>query len=138
MRTVSYALLWVEAAILTIPTLFGLLMGVNVLTAALVGKLHSEEALLGLMLLCMLGLLVVGWYMLLERLINGPLALRNVSRLWWFAASIGAVLSVVGYLLLRTQSLFAGFSMAIYGVPTFVHLGLETWVWPPNSRWRVP
>jgi hypothetical protein len=133
MRTVSYVLLWVEAAILTVPTLFGLIMGIKVLAATVAGEMHSTDVSLGLMLLCMLGLQIVGWYMLSQRLFDGPLALRKVSRLWWLAASIGVLLSVTGFILLRTESKFAMFSMAIYGLPTFVHLALETWVWPPSQ-----
>jgi hypothetical protein len=132
MRTVSYVLLCVEAAILTVPTVFGLIMGLKVLVATLAGELRSAEIPLGIMLLCMLGLLIVGWYMLTQRLFDGPLALRKVSRLWRLAAGLGALVSVTGFILLRTESKFAMFSMAIYGVPTFVHLALETWVWPPS------
>jgi hypothetical protein len=133
MRTVSYVLLCIQAAILLIPTFFGLVMGVNALTTTLAGKLQSADVLPGLMYLCMLGLLIVGWYMLSQRLFNGPYALRKVSLLWWLAAGLGALLSLIGCILLPTQSLFASFSMAVYGVPTFVHLALETWVWPPNN-----
>ena len=138
MRTVSYVLLWIEATVLLIPTFFGLIMGVKVLAAALSGQLKTSEISLGLMLLCMLALLILGWYMLFQRLANGPLALRTVSPLCWLAAASGALLSIVGFILLRTQSLFAFFSLAIWGIPTFAHLALETWVWPPNNRWRGP
>jgi hypothetical protein len=136
MRTLSHVLLCIEATVLIIPTLFGLIMGINVLVAALSGKLTTADLTLLLMLLCMLALLVLGWYVLFQRLVNGPLALRNLPPACWIAAAGGAVLSIVGYLLQVqvTQSRFAFFSLAIFGVPTFIHLTLETWVWPPNNR----
>ncbi len=138
MRTVSYVLLCVEAVVLAIPTLFGLIMGIKLLAAAMTGGLPSDDIPLGMMFLCMLGLLVVGWHMLCQRLANGPLALRAVSRLWWVAAGLGGIVAVCGYALLRTDSRLAMFSMAIYGVPTLIHLALETWVWPPKQRLERP
>ena len=133
-------LLWVEAAILAVPTLAGLVIGVKALGAALTGSVPLDQVPLGLMLLCMLGLLVVGWYLLSQRLANGPLALRNVSRFWWIAAGAGALLSVAGYtlMIMGSESRFVMFSMAIYGIPTLLHLTLETWVWPPDKRMERP
>jgi hypothetical protein len=136
MRTLSYALLWVEAVILVVPTLGGLIMGMKGLAAALTGSIPFDQVPLGLILLCLLGLLVVGWYLLSQRLTNGPLALRKVSRSWWIAAGVGALLSVAGFTLMvaGSDSRFVMFSMALYGIPTLLHLTLETWVWPPGAR----
>jgi hypothetical protein len=129
-------LLCIEAVILGVVTFFCFIMSLNVLSAALTGSLGPADLPLALMFFCMLGLLMVGWYMLSRRLFYGPLALRKVSRLWWLAATFGVLLGIIGFVFMFTNAKVAMFSMAMWGVPTFVHLALETWVWPPASNER--
>jgi hypothetical protein len=126
-RTLSHLLLTVEAVLLVVLTVFAgvfLLGGIPLVWKELVS---GSSYLSPLAWFAFLLSLVAAWWLLLAYFYRGHRGARRVPTVVWAYAGIVALLA------LCEPFISEGPGPAILFVPTFVHVTLEVWVWPPTA-----
>jgi hypothetical protein len=120
-----------EAIVLAYPTVLGLLMVGGAVVPVATGARTPERFIEAAMGLTILTGLVCGWRLAIGFLFADPARIRNVSRSWWYSATIIVGIALLAFLTrfvsLDAWAFVAPLSYGVLFVPSYVHLLVEVW-----------